>query len=582
MAPSPTRFIFNLGFLVLLQSFGTHFGSVPGFTYGYRHDVYKPLRIHPYFSSLKQELSKEEVRILEDVIWNVVLYVKRVLAVIPEMEPFLLKRNACKSSWIDGRNAGKCSAIRKDYIGEVCLDKFVIPDDHLEAFYTWTQKPLPDKTWYTDGNGVSNADYILYIRASTTDPCLENFKPGGTTELIGYASYCKLGKNDRPVAGYINFCPSKFREYKDDKGKIVLTALHELFHALGFSKDLIPKFRDCSQMNETGDCPLWGFPTVRKYNSSYLLLTPSVVKEMQNHFLCTKPDFGAPLEYKNQLLQSHWNGSTLKGSIMTSTLGEPENTYVDPVTLAVFADTGWYKVNMSSADKYHYGKGSGCDTGSGSQKNIPINQCSNPLQESTCDRMNFKTIINCTDDQDQFASENQVVSNCDKFVETLFGQKQDNEHGVCMLQTSQNITQGKCFMTKCVSNGEIWIKGEETNWLQCPFGAILEIPFTDTVTKVQCPSDRKLICEERKDQIYMEDLVKFTTTTVKVWHPHVTESHLNDKYNYITDRDDGQGNRVSQSNSSSASNRKNKTIVQIIIVLLLQQIDNLHIYRSSR
>lgn len=526
----------SLIFLALLQSFGSYFGTVPAYSHGFKYVAQGPLRIYPYFSGLKQELDKNEVQILEEVLWNVVLYVKRVLSVVPEVEPLLFKRNACKSSWIEGRNAGKCASIRKDYVGEACLDNFMIPDEHLEAFYTWSNSPLPDKTWYTDGNGVPHSDFVLYVRASTTKTCLTNFQQGGTNEIVSYAAYCKLGKNDRPIAGYMNICPTQFKKYKTDRGKLILTVLHELFHALGFSKDLIPKFRDCSQKNATGHCPTWGFPTLRKQDSNYLLLTPSVLKEMQNHFSCTKPDFGAPLIVRNNILQSHWNDSILKNSIMTSALGKPEDTVVDPITLAVFADTGWYTVNMAAADIYQFGRGTGCDSGLGYESSFPIYSCTTSSQETTCDRLSHKTIVNCSGSGDNlYASKHQIVTDCDIYMESMSGPLQQDEDSYCLFQMSQNNTQGKCFVIKCLPNGDIWMKNEETNWLNCPFGESLDIPFAEM--SVICPSDRKTVCNGKKKRLYMEDLVKLETTTVTVRPAYIGTPNQQNEIYRIADRD---------------------------------------------
>ena len=36
---------------------------------------------------------------------------------------------------------------------------------------------------------------------------------------------------------------------------------------------------------------------------------------------------------------------------------QPHLTFLDPITLAFFEDTGWYKVDYSKADLYKWGKG---------------------------------------------------------------------------------------------------------------------------------------------------------------------------------------------------------------------------------
>ena len=43
---------------------------------------------------------------------------------------------------------------------------------------------------------------------------------------------------------------------------------------------------------------------------------------------------------------------------------QPHLTVIDRITLALFNDTGWYKVNMSRASQLLWGKGMGCNFGS--------------------------------------------------------------------------------------------------------------------------------------------------------------------------------------------------------------------------
>ena len=47
---------------------------------------------------------------------------------------------------------------------------------------------------------------------------------------------------DRPIAGYINFCPSAIEG--EDNAFVFSVAKHEMFHALAFSSHLFPYWRD--------------------------------------------------------------------------------------------------------------------------------------------------------------------------------------------------------------------------------------------------------------------------------------------------------------------------------------------------
>ena len=55
----------------------------------------------------------------------------------------------------------------------------------------------------TPGSGFENADFVLYVSTVNSDRC----KMSGT---VAYAAYCQLeAETDRPLAGYVNICPTE-------------------------------------------------------------------------------------------------------------------------------------------------------------------------------------------------------------------------------------------------------------------------------------------------------------------------------------------------------------------------------------
>lgn len=89
-----------------------------------------------------------------------------------------------------------------------------------------------------DGGGVANTDFMLYISANQSE-CPQT---SGTT-VLAFASACQLESvQDRPIAGYINFCPTALNDATEDH--IYDVAKHEIFHALAFSSQLFPYWRD--------------------------------------------------------------------------------------------------------------------------------------------------------------------------------------------------------------------------------------------------------------------------------------------------------------------------------------------------
>ena len=87
----------------------------------------------------------------------------------------------------------------------------------------------------TDGAGVPDTDYILYISAN------QGQCPGSS--VVAFAGACQMESTlDRPIAGYINFCPNTLGEVTTDY--LYSIAKHEILHALAFSSSLFPFWRD--------------------------------------------------------------------------------------------------------------------------------------------------------------------------------------------------------------------------------------------------------------------------------------------------------------------------------------------------
>lgn len=62
---------------------------------------------------------------------------------------------------------------------------------------------------------------------------------------IAFAGACQMESTmDRPIAGYINFCPNSLEGMTRDF--LYDVAKHELIHALAFSSSLFPFWRNSS------------------------------------------------------------------------------------------------------------------------------------------------------------------------------------------------------------------------------------------------------------------------------------------------------------------------------------------------
>ncbi|CAL1526891.1 unnamed protein product [Lymnaea stagnalis] len=459
--------------------------------------VFNPIRISPIYS-FDQQLLSEEREALQNVIERAVRKINALFSVVSVEGPLLLPRSSCPAIFISGINKGKCARIPKGYTGEFCMDNFKIPNTHLQGFVIYNRTSPDPINVYKDGPGLANADFVLYVTSQTTALC-NPYK----TSALAYAASCQLQGEGRPVAGQVNFCPRTVKSQKFDEELLYKTAVHELFHALGFSNKLFDKFQKC---NEYGECQAWPQPMLQLSDGVMRLMTDAVIREMKQHFNCTtRPDFGGPIEITNEKPSSHWDSMFMHSSVMGSKEQKPYQTLIDPITLAVFEDSGWYKVNYSHADTFIWGQDQGCSFGlkgfCESQAGFCIGShtgCHHlRLSKARCNAPDTSTCgVFATDQKPCFISSN----NSSSFDEEIF-----SDSSRCFLSTlavAENVypeqgmqTQeesGRCYERKCQQDA-FFIRVRGGDWILCQPGSYVQVPNYEGA--VQCPS-HQVICSE--------------------------------------------------------------------------------------
>ncbi|XP_078063691.1 ciliated left-right organizer metallopeptidase-like, partial [Mustelus asterias] len=180
-----------------------------------------PIRIAAHYPTVpNMVLSPEERGRLNSSVQEAIRLIGELLAVVRVPDSLLLSRDMdeyCKSVWRNASlpNYNKCGQKNENYRKETCLD-IVIPDDHLQGYSVWPAQGNSPTVIREDGEGVQEADFILYIKAADTSKCRKE------PSVIAYAAYCKLDQSRRPIAGAVTFCHSGLRESAFDHHRTVL------------------------------------------------------------------------------------------------------------------------------------------------------------------------------------------------------------------------------------------------------------------------------------------------------------------------------------------------------------------------
>ncbi|CAB9521416.1 Leishmanolysin-like peptidase [Seminavis robusta] len=221
-----------------------------------------------------------------------------------------------------------------------------------------------------------------------------------TGDYVAAASYCSTDQYDRPTAGMLHVCIDEHFFSKSRKNNTIAIIMHEVGHALGFNSRSMAHFRRPDgtpvtprvngEIVET-EVECTGPTTVRRYANVTLpseeilkfrsvrggvrvaeVVTPSVVQVVRNHFDCQELT-GAELESgeysplagdpeEQACIGDHWERRLFRNDLMNPVVEQVEYApFISTITLAYFADSGWYQVDLSMAElAASWGRGAGC------------------------------------------------------------------------------------------------------------------------------------------------------------------------------------------------------------------------------
>ncbi|CAH8524089.1 unnamed protein product [Schistosoma turkestanicum] len=208
-----------------------------------------PLYAPNFYNTPKSDFLKNEIVEKALAFWQNALSVKR-----PSNRNILIRRDCVNDRhWFTPLKNGSIDIVCE----QTCLESakchtMQVPKNYLQACRTRSG------TSGFDGSGIPGNGYIMIIDASPAGLCNDEW-------LIAYANSCQLeGNTDRPVLGFINFCPNRLDEKYPFSKMLLYTAIHEIGHALGFNRNLYAFYRDESGKPRTQRDRVTGMPNTKR------------------------------------------------------------------------------------------------------------------------------------------------------------------------------------------------------------------------------------------------------------------------------------------------------------------------------
>jgi hypothetical protein len=177
-----------------------------------------------------------------------------------------------------------------------------------------------------------------------------------------WCGYCRTDQYGRPIGGHMNFSPSHVAT--SSELELYATAMHELYHGLGFEQNRVQKqIRNGRVVSGVETITIGSQAEGTKEVD--IVTSPRVVAEARKHFNCPTLR-GVELEdyAKQGRYGSHWEKRVMGTDVITPTLHQDDQYFgprVSRITLAYFEDLGYYYPNYTSATNFGYGLGAGCD-----------------------------------------------------------------------------------------------------------------------------------------------------------------------------------------------------------------------------
>lgn len=276
-------------------------------------------------------------------------------------------------------------------------------------------------------------------------------KPDENYLAFAFACAVQQQYDKRPNVGIVVINYSFLPTTLDSLGSSYRVILHEMTHVLGFSSDLFSYFPN---FNTTF------FVFRDSVDSTTSVQGPYLKAHAQKHFGC---DSAGQIKLENNGGQgtagSHWEKLQLGPEIMTGMVNK--EMPLSGFTLALLADSGWYRVNTDLQEQLFWGRGRGCSflqavcdsqfSEFSKTQNSGLRQCSDNFSRITTYVPN-PLAENCFMQQpldSGFCSQADGLFALDSTLETKGARSR------CFKVTWAGAVNAGCFQSTCVSNSRI-------------------------------------------------------------------------------------------------------------------------------
>ncbi|XP_064400256.1 leishmanolysin-like peptidase [Halichondria panicea] len=343
----------------------------------------EPFTILPHYDPSIQLLTKEQQRVLKTVLMDsAVQWLSDALRARPMATPIKFERPCLNTHYL----VNGVKYCRDGCSSQAKCGPVTIPEEHLASCKSCSRPGLQCENGAVRGatSKVKIVHFLLYVSAIAEAHCIKDSLYSGLGMLEG--GHCLQEQEfDRPVAGYINFCPEALSIDPATFSRQQHALMHQLIHTLVFSEDLFPyyhneegyprtrRYADGSvfQYIPSGKNSValntvrlvrrvhWTTLTPNQQNTVSMVVTPNVVREVRAHFGCESLE-GAELENQGggAVAGRHWENRVFGEELMTGMLAS--HHVLSRVTMALLHDSGWYLPDYSYAGQLSWGRGKGC------------------------------------------------------------------------------------------------------------------------------------------------------------------------------------------------------------------------------